>query len=614
MATITGTSGNDVNTLLPPSFGAVQPEFLGAPDFLDINNDLLLGLAGNDELNGFGGNDTLDGGSGSDTMTGGSGNDVYILDRLSDVTIEDAGSGIDTVRANFVAPSYALSNNIEKLDLSGGFVTNGTGNNLNNTITGNSLNNMLDGLAGADTMIGGSGNDTYVVNNTGDRVTENSNEGIDNVLSSVDYTLSDNVEHGDLVNSGTRLTGNDLANELRGNNANNIIDGGTNADSMYGGFGNDTYTVDNSGDKVFEFAGRGTNDTVKSRVSYTLSGEVETLELIAGTIATTGVGNSLNNTITGNQRNNVLDGGAGNDSISGGAGNDSIKGGTNNDTLNGGDGSDTLDGGAGVDRMIGGSGTGSDTFIVDNIGDVVIELAASGTDTILTSLSSFSLNFINANQDFSNVENLTFTSSANATGTGNGFNNVIYGGIGNDQLFGRGGIDRLYGGNGNDAIDGGIGNDTVDGGIGNDILLGGQGNDTVIGGIGNDRLTGVSNIGANKGRNEVDELRGGLGADTFFFAANGEQFYNDGTITNGIADYGLVKDFSLAQGDRINLRAGQQYILGDAIQLGTGIIGTSISMAFSNEANEVIGIIEGVNLGSGTFSSTNNTNAAFTFG
>jgi Ca2+-binding RTX toxin-like protein len=548
MATINGTNGNDTGF-----FGAVQPELLGIPNPLNISDDLLLGLAGNDELNGFGGNDTLNGGADRDTMNGGNGNDLYIVDNASDVTNENTNSGIDTVNANFTAVNYALSSNIENLNLTGA-ITNGIGNSLNNIINGNNLNNLLDGGGGRDTLRGGFGNDIYIVDNAGDVVTELVSQGVDTIRTSVSYTLSANVENGELTgNSAASLTGNNLSNSLTGNGAANQLDGGSGVDTMSGGFGNDTYYVNVANDQVIELFGRGTDRVVSSAVSYTLSANVEELQLANVSTVSQGVGNALNNKITGNQYSNVLDGGAGNDTMVGGA--------------------------------------GSDSYTVNSAGDVVTELAGQGVDIIQTNLASFSL------FNTLNVENLTFTGNASHDGSGNQLDNVLRGAAGGDNLFGSAGNDRLYGFDGNDRLKGGTGND----------LLNGEAGDDQLNGVESPSLFNLA------GRGELDMLTGGAGADTFFFAANGQQFYNDGTIGNGISDFGLVTDFSIAQGDRISLLTGQQYVLGDAIQLGTGIQGTSISMAFSNQANEVVGIIQGVNLGSGTFSSTTNTNAAFIF-
>jgi hypothetical protein len=67
---------------------------------------------------------------------------------------------------------------------------NGLGNALNNRIIGNDQDNILDGLSGADTMIGGKGNDSYYVDNAGDRVIEQADQGIDTVYSTVSTRLS----------------------------------------------------------------------------------------------------------------------------------------------------------------------------------------------------------------------------------------------------------------------------------------------------------------------------------------------------------------------------------------------------------------------------------------
>ena len=82
-------------------------------------------------------------------------------------------------------------------------------------------------------------------------------------------------------------------------------------------------------------------------------------------------------------------GGSGNDTITGDANDNVLTGGAGNDTMVGGGGNDTFIGGTGANSMTG--GTGNDTYYVDNVGDVVVELANQGTDTIITTLNTFSL-------------------------------------------------------------------------------------------------------------------------------------------------------------------------------------------------------------------------------
>ncbi len=69
-----------------------------------------------------------------------------------------------------------------------------------------SVNNLLDGGAGKDTLVGGFGNDTYIVDNVGDVVVEDFNKGTDLIRSSVSYTLSANVENGELLGTAIALT------------------------------------------------------------------------------------------------------------------------------------------------------------------------------------------------------------------------------------------------------------------------------------------------------------------------------------------------------------------------------------------------------------------------
>jgi Ca2+-binding RTX toxin-like protein len=215
----------------------------------DAGNDTLNGDAGNDTLNGGDGADTLDGGVGADSLVGGNNNDTYIVDNAGDTINEALGTGgIDTVLSSI---NYSILSNIENLTLTGTALTGG-GNSLNNVIIGNGSNNYLSGGAGNDTLNGGAGNDTlvgdtgndtYVVDATGDVVTESAGfgTGTDLVLSSVDYTLTANVENLTLTGTANiNGTGNSGNNTIIGNSGNNSLTGGGGNDTLNGGSGIDT--------------------------------------------------------------------------------------------------------------------------------------------------------------------------------------------------------------------------------------------------------------------------------------------------------------------------------------------------------------------------------------
>ena len=215
-------------------------------------------------------------GAGADTMAGGLGNDTYVVDNVGDVVIENASEGTDTVLA---AISYTLGANVENLTLTGSANINGTGNALANILTGNSGDNVLDGGAGADTMAGGLGNDTYVVDNVGDVVIENANEGTDTVLAAITYTLGANVENLTLTGPATST-----APATPSPTASPVTPATTSSTAVpaptpwRAALGNDTYVVDNIGDVVIENASEGT-DTVLAAISYTLGANVENLTL-----------------------------------------------------------------------------------------------------------------------------------------------------------------------------------------------------------------------------------------------------------------------------------------------------------------------------------------------
>lgn len=63
---------------------------------------------------------------------------------------------------------------------------------------------------------------------------------------------------------------------------------------------------------------------------------------------------------------------------------------------------------------------------------------------------------------------------------GEGGDDALHGGSGNDWLFGGDGDDQIFGGMGDDTLFGGAGNDYLDGGTGQNALYGGKGNDILV--------------------------------------------------------------------------------------------------------------------------------------
>ncbi|RYE55212.1 MAG: calcium-binding protein, partial [Rhizobiaceae bacterium] len=181
------------------------------------------------------------------------------------------------------------------------------------------------------------------------------------------------------------------------------------AASAYGGLGDDTYYIRSgvpfaaTGSRgIFEYAGEGVDTAYISVANYTLNDHVENM---IGMLTT-------GQTLTGGSTDNVITGNIG------------------NDTLNGGGGADTLIG-----------GLGDDTYIVDAL-DTIIENPGEGTDTVRTSIASYTLS--------ANLENLVGTAASGQWLIGNELANAITGTAGNDIIDGRAGADAMNGGAGND--------------------------------------------------------------------------------------------------------------------------------------------------------------------
>jgi Ca2+-binding RTX toxin-like protein len=291
-----------------------------------------------------------------------------------------------------------------------------------------------------------------------------------------------------------------------------------------------------------------------------------------------------------------------------------------------------LDGGAGADTMKGGAG--NDTYVVDNTGDLVTELAGEGTDTVEASIN-WALS--------TEVENLTLTGTGAIGGTGNSLNNALLGNAGDNRLDGGAGADTMTGGAGNDTyvVDNvgdtavevaGGGTDTVESsvtwtigaeienltligttatnGTGNalanvirgnaaaNVIDGGAGTDTMIGGAGDDvyKVDAASDIvteATNEGRDRVESTV------TFTLAANVEDLTllgaaaingvgnaSDNTITGNSANNTLTGG---AGNDTLDGGLGNDTLLG-----GTGNdtyvvnVATDVVTELANEGTDTV--------------------------
>ena len=189
---------------------------------------------------------------------------------------------------------------------------------------------------------------------------------------------------------------------------------------------------------------------------------------------------------------------------------EALLGTSGNDLMKALGGDDTLKGGGGTDTMYGGAG--NDSFYIDGAGDVAVEYAGEGVDTIYASISHTLESY---------VENLRLSGTGALNGTGNSLINRMYGNDGANTLQGLGGDDFLYGR---------LGNDRLEGGDGADLLRGGLGTDALVGGMGADRFDWDSASEAGKGTSRdvvLDFVRGADKLDLSGIDAKGSATTND---------------------------------------------------------------------------------------
>lgn len=310
-------------------------------------------------------------------------------------------------------------------------ITGGVGNDVliglagNDRIDGGAGNDVAAGGAGDDVIIGGTGgnelygntgNDVFVVTTLGDTIVELAGEGIDTVRTTLAaYTLGAQIENLEFDDSLAHIgfgnaadnviTGSTAFDQFAGLGGNDTLVGGSGAANLLvGGTGDDIYVTVVAGDTIVETAGEG-NDTIETTLTnYVLSANLENLTFTDGS-AHNGLGNAFANILTS--------------------------------------------GVALANTLVGLSG--DDIYVVRAAGTSVVEAAGEGTDTVRTTLATYTLE--------TNVENLAYTGTGTFGGVGNGADNIITGGALADTLVGLGGNDTLNGGGGLDYLLGGAGAD-----------------------------------------------------------------------------------------------------------------------------------------------------------
>ncbi|NVO00624.1 MAG: Ig-like domain-containing protein, partial [Geobacteraceae bacterium] len=433
----------------------------------DTSANVLSGLGGNDIFEGLGGVDTLIGVAGGNAtasyehsltgvtaalydsasrnlgadaigdkyiniqnLTGSAYADTLIGD--SHANIFDGGAGIDTVSYDYASAGI-------KASLTAGLVTetgDATGDIFHNVenLTGSSFDDFLIGDSGINILRGGAGND--ILEGMGgadifDGGIGNNTASYEHANGAVICNLYQNKGYGgdalnDTYSNIQNLIGSRFADNLTGDNNDNIINGGLGDNVMVGLGGADTFIGGDDFDKV----------------SYNSAFDID-----AGNGVTVSLSSDYTYLETGDAKGDLF---FGIEKVEGTTGDDYLIGDDNNNVFTGNSGDDVLEGLGGADELYGNGGNNTASYQHSHEG-VTASLSSTPADNINTGDA--------AGDYYNNIQNL-LGSNFDDTLVGDGQNNILTGGGGNDSIY-------LYN---PQAPSQSVGNDTAYGGAANDTF------------------------------------------------------------------------------------------------------------------------------------------------
>ena len=561
-------------------------------DFLDggAGDDVIKGGEGDDYIIGGLGADDLDGGRGTDTLSyEGSSAAVFVNLRLG-VTRWAADGDMIANFENLVGSDY---NDNLAVDVGGGLLLGGLGDDILNGSTVGSGNpnsgtaiyleasreNISVTLVEPDlhsvTITGGTHEGTDTLNNMVGVVLG----GMDGTYYSLDYLVTGEISLG---YQNQIFSGYSADETINGSFYDDVFDGGTGRNFLYGNAGNDIITslgndvIDGGigndliemGGNVFDAAtitdgGLGIDTISFSTLPQFPSGNLFFVLDLASQSYSVRDGSTvlyvdqfLNfENATGTEFRDLLQGGSDANTLRGLGG---------NDTLQGRDGSDYLEGGAGDDALNGGSGVDTAIFSSTDRNDYNITETASGEYTVTA---------LNGNMDGTdNLVDVEYIQFGVETGVSFEIAALLAGQrvlrltIDNDEFTGTADNEVINGLAGDDTINGGLGVNIIGGNAGNDTIIS-LGDDTITGGEGSDFIElGLNILGG------VTAIDGGTDVDTVSFrdlAAVGDSMGGSSSIVT------------------LDLAAGNYTLYADGALLSSGSI-TGVENALGSEFQDVI--------------------------